>query len=74
MKSTVFFYESTANKWGMDPIQVPIGPVTRARAKKFKETLNAFIQRIWVEESLWRSKGDDKSVVQDWVSMVQALE
>ena len=26
----------------MDPIQVPIGPVTRARAKKFKETFNAF--------------------------------
>ena len=58
----------------MDPIHVPIGPVTWARAKKFKETLNAFIQCIWVEESLWRSKGDDKSVVQDWVFVVQALE
>ena len=58
----------------MDPIQVPIGPVTRARAKKFKETLNAFIQCIWAEESSWRFKGDDKSVVQDWVSVVQALE
>ena len=28
--------ESIANKWSMDPIQVPIGPVTRARAKRFK--------------------------------------
>ena len=27
--------ESTTNKWSMDPIQVPIGPVTRARAKRF---------------------------------------
>ena len=58
----------------MDPIQVPIGPVTRARAKKFKETLNAFIQRIWAEESSWRSKGDDKSDVQDWVFVIQVLE
>ena len=48
----------------MDLIQVPIGPVTRARAKKFKEILNAFIQHIWAEESSWRSKGDNKSVVQ----------
>ena len=49
----------------MDPIQVPTEPVTRARAKKFKETLNVFIQQVWSEESSWRSKGDDKSVVQD---------
>ena len=56
----------------MDPIQVPIGPITRARAKMFKRTLNVFIQRIWAEESSWRSKGDDKTVVQDWVSVVQS--
>ena len=66
--------ECTANKWSADLIQVPIGPVTRVRAKRFKEILNAFIQSIWVEESSWRSNRDDKSVVQDWVSVVQALE
>ena len=58
----------------MDPIQVPIGPITRARAKKFKENLNAFIQRILAKESSWSSKGNDKGVVQDWVPVVQALE
>ena len=55
--------ESTTNKWSVDPIQVPIRPVTRAWAKKFKETLNVFIQRIWAEESSWSSKGNNKSVV-----------
>ena len=57
--------ESTTNKWSVDLIQVPIGPVTRARAKRFKETVNIFMQHIWAEETSWRSKGDDKSVVQD---------
>ena len=66
--------EGTTNKWSVDPIQVPIGPVTRARAKRFKETLNLLIQGIWAEESSWRSKGDAKSVLQDWVFVVQAVE
>ena len=68
------FDEGITNKWSVDPIQVPIGPVTRARAKRFKETLNVLIQHIWAKESSWRFKGDVKSVLQDWVSMVQAEE
>ena len=30
-----------------DPILVPIGPVTRARAKKFKDTLMGLIRATW---------------------------
>jgi hypothetical protein len=26
---------------------VPIGPITKARAKKLKNTLNGFVQNIW---------------------------
>ena len=37
-----------------DPIQVPIGPVTRARAKKFKETLIGLIQATWAQAIAWR--------------------
>ncbi|XP_031393015.1 uncharacterized protein LOC116204832, partial [Punica granatum] len=29
-----------------DPVQVPIGPITRARAKKFKDELNGLIQEL----------------------------
>jgi hypothetical protein len=32
-----------------DLIQVPIGPITRARAKKFKDILNGLIQELWAQ-------------------------
>ena len=35
--------EGTTNKWSVEPIQVPIGLVTRAKVKRFKETLNVLI-------------------------------
>ena len=35
---------STWDEPYLDPIQVPVGPVIRARAKKFKEALNGLIQ------------------------------
>ena len=37
-----------------NPIQVPIGLVTRARAKKFKEALNGLIQATWAQSNSWR--------------------
>ncbi len=41
--------ESTTNKdhkRNQDSLQLPIGPITRARAKKFKEALNCLIQEV----------------------------
>jgi hypothetical protein len=35
-----------------DLVQVPIGPVTRARAKKFKDVLNGLIQELWAQANL----------------------
>jgi hypothetical protein len=35
-----------------DPLEVPIGPITRARAKKLKEVLNELIQNIWSKMDL----------------------
>ena len=37
-----------------DFIQVPIGPIIRARPKKFKEALNGLIQATWSQSNLWR--------------------
>jgi hypothetical protein len=31
-------------KFGQDPLSLPNGPITRLRAKRFKETLNGLIQ------------------------------
>lgn len=33
--------------YGSDPVQVPVRPVTRARAKRFKEGLHDLIQDAW---------------------------
>lgn len=43
--------QGTASK---DLVQVPIGPVTRARAKKFKHVLNGLIQELWAQANSWR--------------------
>ncbi|KAA3487694.1 Transposon Ty3-I Gag-Pol polyprotein [Gossypium australe] len=32
-----------------EPIELPLGPITRARAKKFKEAISCYIDRIWGE-------------------------
>ena len=37
-----------------DLIQIPDGPVTRARGKKFKEALNGLIQATWAQSNSWR--------------------
>ena len=69
-----FIDESTTNKWNVDPIKVPVGPITRAQVKKFKETLNGLIHNIWVEVISWRPREDAPHVPQGWISMIQALE
>ena len=33
-----------AKEWSADPLEIPRGPITRARAKRFKEALNVLIQ------------------------------
>ena len=35
-----------------DPLKVPIGPITRNRAKKIKEALNRLVQNIWSKMDL----------------------
>ena len=34
-----------------DPLHVLVGPITKARSKKIKETLNGLIQEIWVDSN-----------------------
>ena len=32
-----------------DPLEVPVGPVTRLKAKKFKEAFNGLLQDTWAK-------------------------
>ena len=50
-------------KWSAYPLEVPLGPMTQDRAKKFKEALNALIQNAQVEEAhMFNSKEETKLV------------
>ena len=60
-----------------DQVQVPIGPVTRARAKKFKEVLNGLIQEAWAQvnqANSWRTIEHDPSEQQGIINMIHVLE
>jgi len=38
---------NTKRNHANNPLEVPIGPITRAKAKKLKEALNGLVQNIW---------------------------
>jgi hypothetical protein len=63
--------QGTASK---DLVQVPIGPVTRARAKKFKDVLNGLIQELWAQANSWRPIVHDPRGQQRIVTLIQVLE
>ena len=67
---------STWDEAYTDPIQVPVGPVTRARAKKFKEALNGLIQATWAQSNSWRPMegiAHDKCMIQTLEVSKQSL-
>ena len=61
---------STWDESFSDPIQVFVGPITRARAKKFQEALNGLIQATWAQSN---SLGPIEGIAHD-KCMIQALE
>jgi hypothetical protein len=63
--------QGTASK---DFVQVPIGPVTRARAKKFMDVLNGLIQELWAQPNSWRPNEHDPRGQQIIVTLIQVLE
>ena len=63
--------QGTASK---DLVQVPIGPVTRAQAKKFKDVLNGLIQELWAQANSWRPIEYDPRGQQKIVTLIQVLE
>ena len=49
-----------------DPLLIPSGPITRARAKRFKEALNGLTKDIWAKQI-----GQEYTIVKK-MSMIQA--
>ena len=47
-----------------EPIQVPVGPVTRGRAKRFKEEFNSLVQRApQQQESVYTTDGEQRFIL-----------
>ena len=50
-------------EWSADPLEIPLGPMTRARVKKFKDALNVLIRDAQVDEAhVFNSKEETKMV------------
>ena len=54
-----------------DLVQIPIGSVTRARAKKFKDVLNGLNQELWAQANSWRPIEHDQRGQQKIVTLIQ---
>ena len=57
-----------------DLVQISIGPITRARVKKFKDVLNGLIQELWAQANLWRPIEHDPRGQQKIANLIQVLE
>ena len=56
-----------------DPLNVPVGPSTRARSKKIKEALNGLVQDIWADSTTGHSKlgpKEDEGII----NLIQAAD
>lgn len=47
----------------IDQLQVPVGPITKARAKRFKESLNGLIQSIWMDPNGKKNSGSSMILI-----------
>ncbi|KAL5739350.1 hypothetical protein ACOSQ2_028530 [Xanthoceras sorbifolium] len=56
-----------------DPLHVPIGPITRAKAKRFKEALNGLIQDTWADSELLKPKMNPHED-QGLINIIKAIE
>ena len=57
-----------------DLVHVPIGPITRAQAKKFKDVLNGLIQELWAQANSRRPIEHDPRGQQKIITLIQVLE
>ena len=58
--------EQVVSSASSDPLMIPSGPFTRARAKSFKEALNGLIKDIWAKHL-----GQESTNVKNDFSIIQ---
>ena len=59
----ITFNGDMSREWSVEPLEIPLGLMTRARAKRFKEALNVLIRDAQVEKAhVFNSKEETKMV------------
>jgi hypothetical protein len=46
-----------------DPLEVPVGPVTRLRAKRFKKAFNGLFQDMWAKVDFKRILNNEQAMI-----------
>ena len=62
------------HNYANDPLEVPIGPITKARAKKLKEALNGLVQNICSKMDLERPGTFKEHEGQTLIHLVQVQD
>ena len=58
-------------EFAQDPLSFSCGPITRLRAKRFKEALNGLVQEIWVDSRKAKMGSNNN---QGLVHVIKAIE
>ena len=58
-------------EFAQDPLSLPSGPITRLRAKRFKEALNGLIQENWADSKKTKMGSNN---IQDLIHVIKAIE
>ena len=61
----------STSRWSPEPLQISTGPMTRARAKRFKEALNGLIQEVFTSQGSKFITEDEPKLVH-MIGMVEA--
>jgi hypothetical protein len=56
-----------------DPLEVPVGSVTRLRAKRFKEAFNGLLQDTWAKVDFKRILNNEEQAVINLIHVQEGL-
>jgi hypothetical protein len=56
-----------------DPLEVPVGPLTRLRVKSFIEVFNGLLQDIWVKVDFKRILNNEEQAVINLIHVQEGL-
>ena len=56
-----------------DPLEVPVGPITRLKAKRFKEAFNRLLQDTWDKVDFKRILNNEEQAVINLIHVQEGL-